>query len=173
MKKSMNQKSQQGLSEGKGFRLMKRSSFVFQIASALAGSKKNLGGCFFAFLLGFIASTNAIASSQIANESLIVKSSDMAAVISGQNVGNSSLDVNCQRGAFVFTGVDVSTYFNHKNKSNFSVSTKVSKHAPSSFFATLNTTTYFHLASGRQLLWGQPSINMFLENSNTDERFQV
>lgn len=173
MKKSMNQKSQQGLSKGMDLRLMKRSSFVFQITSALAGGKKNLGGCFFAFLLGFIASSNAIASSQIANESLIVESSDMATVISGQNVGNSSLDVKCQRGVFEFTGVDVSTYFNHKNKSNFSVSTKVSKYAPSSFFATLTTTSYFHLASGRQLLWGHPSINMFLENSNTDERFQV
>ena len=50
MKKSMNQKSQQGLSNGMDFRLMKRSSFVFQITSALAGGKKNLGGCFFAFL---------------------------------------------------------------------------------------------------------------------------
>jgi len=173
MKKSMNQKSQQGQSNGVDFDLMKRSSFVFQITSAFAGGKKNLGGCFFAFLLGFIASSNAIASSQIANESLIVESSVMAPVISGQNVGNSSLDVNCQRGVFEFSGVDLSTFFNLKNNSNFSVSSKVSKHAPSSFFATLSTTTYFHLASGRQLLWGHPSINMFLENSNTDERFQV
>ena len=173
MKKSMNQKSQQGLSKRMDFGLMKRSSFVFQITSAFAGSKKNLNGCFFAFLLGLIASSNAIASSQIANESLIVESSDMAPVISGQNVGNSSLDVNCQRGVFEFSGVDLSTYFNLKNNSNFSVSSKVSKHAPSSFFASLNTTTCFHLASGRQLLWGLPSINMFLENSNKDQRFQV
>ena len=173
MKKSMNQKSQQGLSNRMDFGLMKRSSFVFQITSAFAGSKKNLNGCFFAFLLGFIASSNAIASSQIANESLIVESSDMAPVISGQNVGNSSLDVKCQRGVFEFTGVDVSTYFNHKNKSNFSVSTKASKYAPSSFSVALNTNIQFHLASGRLLPWGHPSINMFLENSNKDERFQV
>ena len=172
MKKSMNQKNQQSLSTRIDFGMMKRSSFVFQITSALAGSKKNLGGCFFAFLLGFIASSNATASCQIANESLIVESPDMAHVISRQNVSNSS-DVKCQGGVFNFSGIDISTFINCKNKSNFSVSSKASKYAPSSFFATLNTNIQFHLASGRLLLWSHPSINMFLENSNTDERFQV
>lgn len=173
MKKSMNQKNLQGLSKRIDFGMMKRSSFVFQITSAFAGSKKNIGGCFFAFLLGFIASSNAMASSQIANESLIVESSEMAPVISGQNVSNSSVDIKCQGGVFNFSGVDISTFIDFKNKSNFSVSSKGSKYAPSSFFATLNTNIQIHLASGGLLLWSHPSINMFLENSNTDERFQV
>jgi len=173
MKKSMNQKNQQSLSRRNDFDMIKRSSFVFQVASAFAGSKKNLGGCFFAFLLGFIASSNAVASSQIANESLIVVSSDMAQVISGQNFSNSSLDVKFQGGVFNFSGVAISDLIEGKNKSNFSVSSKASKYAPSSFLATLNANTHFHLASGELLLWSHPSINMFLENSNVDERFQV